>query len=156
MDARSRTIGLAVLVAAAIGGCGGGDGGGGALNSKDYIAQADRICRESNDRILKIPAPKSADQVVDYVDKAVPQVDDALRRLAKLEAGDDIKPAAGELLRNLRKQRDVIRQIGDAAKKRDVKELTRVTATGATLAQATERKAKAAGFKACGIQQSGG
>jgi hypothetical protein len=154
MDARSRTITLAVAAAAVLGGCGGGGDGGSALSKKDYIAQADRICRESNDRILKIPAPQSATQVVDYVDKAVPQIDDALARLAKLEAADDIKPAATELVSNLRRQRDVIKQVGAAAKKRDVKELTRVTTAGTKLAQETETKAKAAGFKTCGVQQA--
>jgi hypothetical protein len=158
MDARSRTIALVTLAAGATGvaGCGGGDGGSGALSRKQYIARADQICRDSNRQILKIPAPKSAPQVVSYVNRAVPLVDQTLKRLKALEPESGFQADAAQLVGNLGLQRNIIRDVGAAAKKRDVKELTAVTKRGAQIAQTTEQRAKTAGFKVCGIQQGRG
>ena len=132
MDPRhAAAAGFAALALVATG-CGGGDDSkdqGGALSKQDYIAQADRICRESNQKILAVKAPTSATEVVSYVQKALPEIDAALVKLKALEP---------------------------AADKRDVPALTRVTSQGTRIARTTEAKAKAAGFKTCGIQQASG
>ena len=159
MDPRHATAATLAALALAAAGCGGGDDNsdsGGTLSKKDYIAQADKICQESNDKILDVKAPTSAAEVVSYVQKALPEIDAALDKLKALEPADDIKPAAQELIANLGLQREVIQKVGDAAKKRDVPALTKVTTEGTKIAQTTETKAKAAGFKTCGIQQSAG
>ena len=159
MDHRHLSAATLAALALATAGCGGGDGNkdqGGALSKKDYIAQADKICQESNDRILEVKAPTSATEVVSYVNKALPEVDRAISRLKGLKPADEIRPAAQKLIADLGQQREIIRKVGDAAKKRDVSALTKVTSEGTQIAQATETRARAAGFETCGIQQSAG
>src|SRR3954468_13899762 len=150
MDPRHlTTAGLAALALFATG-CGGDDNSstsssGRGPNKDDYVAQADKICKQANDKILAVRAPQNAKDVVAYVKVALPQIDTAVARLKQLDAGDDVKADATKLISNLQKQRDVIRRIGEAAKKRDVQALTDATATGAQLAKTTQEAASDAG-----------
>src|SRR3954469_5177890 len=161
MDPRHLTMaGLAALTLFAAG-CGGGDdksssSTSGGLSRDDYVAQADKICKTANDKILSVRAPQNAKEVVAYVKVALPQIDTAVAKLKALDAGDDVKADAAKLIANLQKQREVIRRIGAAAKTRDVQALTNATADGAKLAETTQEQASDAGFQTCGVQQGSG
>lgn len=140
----------ALLVALAISGCGGGSNGA-ALGKKDYISKADAICREIDKKINAIPNPQKVEDVAGFVDKTTPLVDDAMARLKKLEAGNDIKAGADQLVSGLEAQRAVIDDLRAAAVKKDVKAIQKASAKGSKLSKQLATQAKQTGFKSCGI-----
>lgn len=142
----------ALLVPLAISGCGGGSSGGG-LSKKDYISKADAICREIDKKINAIPNPQKVQDVAGFVDKTTPVIDDGIARLEKLEAGNDIKAGAAELLSGLKQQRAVIDDLRAAAGKKDTQAMQQVSAKGSRMSKQLSTQAKRTGFKNCGIDQ---
>src|SRR3954453_21213596 len=79
--------GIAVLVAALfVGGCGGSDSGGG--SSADFVAAANKICKEDNAKFKALPPPTSSDPR-QYLAKLLPLLDQDLARLRDLSPPSD-------------------------------------------------------------------
>jgi hypothetical protein len=94
---RWGALAAALFVTALLAGCGGGgssDGGdvtAGDVSKDEYIAQANKICRESDDEFQKatedLPDNPSQDEIVATIDDSiVPILRDTLDQLRALEA----------------------------------------------------------------------
>lgn len=141
----------ALLVALAVSGCGGGSSGG-ALGKKDFISKADAICREIDKKINAIPNPQKVEDVAGFVDKTTPLFDDGIARLKKLEAGDDIKAGADQLISGLEQQRVVIADLRTAAGNKDAKAMQKASVDGSKISKRLAAQARQTGFKSCGVE----
>jgi hypothetical protein len=143
--------GAAALFLAACGG-GGGGGGGQSLSAEEFRQQADAICNQYEDKLNELDSPSSLDDLADFVDKAVPIIEEGNNKLAELEAPDDLSgdwDRAMELQdENLQVTRDLQKAIHDNDTAR-VQEL--VSKLDATDAEST-RQARKVGLESCGQQ----
>jgi hypothetical protein len=86
--------GLATLVALlglALAACGGGGGGGGgeSLTPAEFRQQADAICAKFEGKLSDLGSPSSLDDLAEFVDKAVPIIEEGNNELQKLEPPDE-------------------------------------------------------------------
>jgi hypothetical protein len=141
--------GAAALFLAACGG-GGGGGSGQSLTAEEFRQQADAICKQYEDKLSELGSPSSLDDLGDFVDKAVPIIEEGNNKLAELEAPDDLSgdwDRAMELQdENLQVARDLQKAIHDNDTAR-VQEL--VSKLDTTDAEST-RLARKIGLENCG------
>jgi hypothetical protein len=141
--------GAAALFLAACGG-GGGGGGGQSLSAEEFRQQADAICKQYEDKLNELGSPSSLDDLGDFVDKAVPIIEEGNNKLAELEAPDVLSgdwDRAMELQdENLQVARDLQKAIHDNDTAR-VQEL--VSKLDTTDAEST-RLARNIGLENCG------
>jgi hypothetical protein len=149
--------GIAILAGAAalfVAACGGGEGGGGgqSLSAEEFRQQADAICKQYEDKLNKLDSPSSLDDLADFVDKAVPIIEEGNNKLAELEAPDDLSgdwDRAMELQdENLQVTRDLQKAIhdNDTARVQELVSKLDVTDTEST------RLAREVGLESCGQQ----
>jgi hypothetical protein len=150
--------GLAIVAGAAalfLAACGGGGGGGSqSLTADEFRQQADAICKQYEDKLNELGSPSSLDDLGNFVDKAVPIIEEGNNKLQDLEAPDELSAdwdRAMELQdKNLRLARDLQGAIhdNDTARVQDL-----VSQLDATDAEST-RLARKVGLENCG-QQNG-
>lgn len=115
---RIRAVGLAALVAAALGAaaCGGGGGGEGErLTKAEYIAQADAICKDVNDRLDALGAAESIEEFAELAASAVEIQEDGLADLKELKPPEEDQATIDEALALLDQQLALSQQIQEAA-----------------------------------------
>lgn len=61
-----------------------------AISAEEFRQQADAICKQYEDRLSELGSPSSLDDLGDFVDNAVPIIEEGNNKLAKLEAPDDL------------------------------------------------------------------
>jgi hypothetical protein len=150
--------GLAIVVGAAalfLSACGGGGGGGDqSLSADEFRRQADAICKQYEEKLNELGSPSSLADLGDFVDKAVPVIEEGNNKLQALEAPDELSgdwDRAMELQdKNLQVARDLQEAIhaNDTARTQDL-----VSKLDATDAEST-RLARNIGLENCG-QQNG-
>jgi hypothetical protein len=136
---------VAAGAAALVAGCGGGGD-----DKAAYLAQADGICARVNTQIVDVGTPQSPGQFQSFAERAIPIVQDGLRRLRAPKAPPEIADDVDEVFANVAKGVELIRQAGAAGKASDVVRLQGIGSEVAALAAETGRKAEAVGFKECG------
>ena len=120
---------VAALVVLPLAACGGG------LSRAELVKQGDAICKRVNDKVAK--------QTVKLSD---PAIDD----MEALEPPDDLEKTFDAFVASLKQQRDLTKQIGDAAGKGDTVKIQQI-ANEAQKAQAKyQQLADKIGFKECG------
>jgi hypothetical protein len=142
--------GAAALVLAA---CGGGNGGGGqSLTADEFRQQADAICKQYEEKLNQLGSPSSLGDLGDFVDKAVPIIEEGNQRLQELEAPDELSgdwDRAMELQdKNLQVARDLQAAIHDSDTARVQDLVSELDATDAESA----RLARNIGLETCGQQ----
>ena len=141
--------GIGVLFLAACGG-GGGGGGGQSLTAVEFRQQADAICKQYEDKLSELGAPSSLDDLGNFVDKAVPIIEEGNNKLSELEPPDELSgdwDRAMELQdKNLQVARELQKAIhdNDPARVQDL-----VSELDATDAEST-RVARNIGLEDCG------
>jgi hypothetical protein len=140
MRARAAVALLVVPLAA----CGGG------LSKSELVAKGDAICKRVNTRMAKEPAPKTTADLEGLAKKTVEISDPAIKDMEALEPPDELADDFGKFVASLKKQRDLTKQIGDAAADGDTAKIQQV-GTEAEKAQTEYRRlSDKIGFKECG------
>ncbi len=109
--------GLPVLVAAC------GSGGGDRLTQAEYVRRADAICARYNEDVKKLPAPKTPPAIVDYADKSLKLLDEALADERDLEPPEQLEAGKDRWLDRARIVRNDVAQLREAAKKAKLAEI---------------------------------
>jgi hypothetical protein len=143
--------GAAALFLAACGG-GGGGGGGQSLTAEEFRQQADALCKQYEDKLNELGAPSSLDDLGNFVDEAVPIIEEGNNKLAELEPPDELSgdwDRAMELQdENLQVARDLQQAIRDNDTARVQELVTMLDSTDAESA----RLARSIGLENCGQQ----
>ena len=102
--------GVGALFLAACGG-GGGGGGGQSLTAEEFRQQADAICKQYEDKLSELGAPSSLDDLGDFIDKAVPIIEEGNDKLSELEPPDDLSGDWGRAMELQDKNLQVAREL---------------------------------------------
>jgi hypothetical protein len=147
--------GLAIVAGAAVfflAACGGGGGDGQSLSAEEFRQQADAVCKQYEDKLNELGSPNSLDDLGNFVDEAVPIIEEGNNKLAELEPPDELSSDWNRAMElqdeNLQVARDLQKAIHDNDTAR-VQEL--VTKLDATDAEST-RLARNVGLENCGQQ----
>jgi hypothetical protein len=151
--------GLALIIAVsgfALAACGGGGGGGAgeSLTPAEFRQQADAICAKFEDRLNELGSPTSVDELGDFVDKAVPIIEDGNNELQALEPPDEFADDWSKAMAIQDRNLELTRDLQDAIHANDdakVQEL--VSKLDATDAE-SNRLARNIGLENCGQNSS--
>src|SRR3954452_3721046 len=123
---------------------------GGALWKRQLVAKGDAICKRVNTQIAKEPAPKDAAGLKRLADKTVALSGPAIKDMEALQPPDELQKDFDAFVASLKKQRELTRQIGQAAAKGDAQKVQQI-GTDAQKTQAEYRRlSDEIGFKECG------
>jgi hypothetical protein len=132
--------------------CGGGGGDGQSLSAEEFRQQADAICKQYEDKLSELGSPSSLDDLGNFIDEAVPIIEEGNDKLSELEPPDDLSGDWGRAMelqeQNLQVARDLQKAIhdNDTASVQDL-----VSQLDATDAEST-RLARNIGLEDCGQQ----
>ena len=137
-------VALALAVLAA--GCGGED----TPTKDEYIADLDKICKESNDRIQKLKSPTTVKGIGPFAREARPILEDSVKDAEDLELPDE--DAAG-FKAYVQGSKDSLTQLDELEKAAATGQERAVRQVFVQTAQANEKRdaqAKRLGLKQCG------
>jgi hypothetical protein len=123
---------------------------GGGLSKSELVAKGDAICKKVNTQIAKQPEPTDAADLEKLAKKTVEISDPAIKDMEALEPPDELADEFKRFVALLKQQRDLTKQIGDAAAKGDTVKIQQV-GTDAQKAQTEyQTLSDKIGFKECG------
>ncbi|HEY3070265.1 MAG TPA: hypothetical protein VGJ34_08110 [Gaiellaceae bacterium] len=152
--------GLAILLAVsglALAACGGGGGGGArgeSLTPAEFRQQADAICAEFEGKLNDLGSPSSVDELAEFVDKAVPIIEEGNDRLQALEPPDELADDWNKAMALQDKNLDLTHDLQDAIHASDDAKMQELVAKlDASDAEST-RLARKIGLENCGQSSS--
>jgi outer membrane murein-binding lipoprotein Lpp len=124
--------------------------GGGGLSKQQLVAKGDKICQRVNKQVAKEPDPKSAADLERLAQRTVEISGPAIKDMEALEPPDELQKDFDAFVASLKEQRDLTKQIGQAAGDGDNEKIQKI-GTQAQKAQAKYQKLAAKiGFTQCG------
>ena len=135
---------VALLVLMPLAGCGGG------LSEDELVSKGDAICKRVNTAVAKEPDPQTAEDLKALADKTVQISDPAIEDMQELEPPGELEKDFDAFVASLKKQRDLTKQIGDAAAAGDTAKIQQVGADAQKAQVEYRRLASKIGFKECG------
>jgi hypothetical protein len=127
-----------------VAGCGGG------LSKDELVAKGDAICKRVNARMAKQPDPQSAADLARVAKRTVEISDPAIDDMEALEAPSELESDFKKFVASLKRQRDLTKQVGDAAAEGDTAKIQKVGAAAQKAQQEYRRLTGKIGFKECG------
>lgn len=124
--------------------------GGGQLSHAAYLKQADAICSAYRSQAKPLPNPRTYAAVVAYADRNLPIYEAALRKLARLKPPKADRAQAKLWLAADRRIAAAVRDLGEAALRRDFPGVTAATARLQIAALQSSRNANGLGLQVCG------
>jgi hypothetical protein len=135
---------VAALLIVPLAACGGG------LSKAELVKKGDAICKRVNTEVAKQQEPTDAADLAALAKKTVKLSDPAIDDMEALKPPDELEKTFDAFVASLKKQRNLTKDIGDAAAKGDTAKIQQV-ATDAQKAQTQYRKlSDKIGFKECG------
>ena len=141
MRAHAAVAALLVLPLAA---CGGG------LSKAELVKQGDAICKRVNDKIAKQQEPTNAADLAALAKQTVKISDPAIDDMEALEPPDELQKDFDAFVASLKKQRDLTKQIGDAAGKGDTVKIQQIANDAQKEQTEYRRLSDKIGFNECG------
>ena len=136
-----------LLVVAALTAAGCGDDG----PSKDeYVADLNKVCRESNEKIQKIKRPRNIKEIAPFMRESRVVLQDSLKEAEELELPDEDKKEFESYIDANKKSLDVLDDIEQASAKNDTNAVRRLFAATTTENQKRDLQAKKLGLNECG------
>jgi hypothetical protein len=137
-----RGVGLALVLACFAAGCGGGGNG-------DFKAQAKAICKRYNAKITALGTPSSPADIPQYVEKAVPLIQQGVAELRALEPPQELAADYNRMLDETEKAIPAARALGQAAAKSDAAGVQKALKEGNAANQNSDRLATKIGLTEC-------
>jgi len=137
---------LALLVLAAAG-CGGDDGG---PSKKEYIVDLDKVCKRSNEKIQKVPAPKSIKGIGTYTRKTRPIIEGSIKEAEDLELPKEQGDGFEAYVTDSKDSLTGLDDLQKAADANDTAAVRRVFAKITVENKKRDAQAKKLGLKQCG------
>ena len=138
---KHAAIAVVLLVVA---GCGGG------LSRDELVAKGDAICKRVNTRMAKEPDPQSAADLERLAKRTVQISDPAIADMKALDPPGALESDFKKFVASLKRQRDLTKEIGDAAAAGDTAKIQKVGADAQKAEQEYRRLTGKIGFNECG------
>jgi hypothetical protein len=153
----ARVLLTLALAVSALAGCGGDDDGGGSAPSREqFVADANRICREGETtrdqqaKIKQASSPQEQQKVVaDALESATEEYEPYMDRLRALEPPEDLAKGWGSFLDGVQQAFDLIPELADATREGDRQKLSELTTKFSDIAGDTRPFAQQQGLDDC-------
>ena len=86
-----RQAALALLTVLVLAACGGGGGGSSRLSKSEFDAKANAVCDKYEKKIKAVPQPSGTKDIVSYIDKVLPILDEGTGKLDELNPPKEIE-----------------------------------------------------------------
>ena len=140
-----RTPLVAVLAASVLAGCGGDD----RLSKAEFAKRGNAICTAYNKKVKALGSPDSMAEIPDYVDRAIPLLDDARKQLSALEPPTDYEKDFDAYVSAADGAKAHARELAAAASENDQQALQRVAAEADRDKKASDAAARRVGLTTC-------
>jgi hypothetical protein len=150
-------LGILVLVLAACGGGSGGGsstGGGTSVSAADFRKQADAICAKYEEKLNDIGQPTSADELGDFVDEAVPLIEQGNTELQGLQPPDEFQADWDKAMAIQDENLQMTRDLQDAVHKNDQAAIQKLLTDLGSNQGKSQRLATKLGLQNCGQGQT--
>ena len=148
--AAALAVVVACLLAAACGSDDDADGDGARLMKTAFIAKADAICQEANDRIDAIPEPQTTEELAQLGRQVLDIAREQLARLQALRPPGVDEETIDEAYDVIEEQLGVAEELVAAAEEGDLQGLQELLEQGERLDARGDRIARDYGLKECG------
>ena len=91
-----RQAALALLTVLVLAACGGGGGGSSRLSKSEFDAKANAVCDKYEKKIKAVPQPSGTKDIVSYIDKVLPILDEGTGKLDELNPPKEIESTVDE------------------------------------------------------------
>jgi uncharacterized membrane protein YccC len=125
-------------------GCSGGN------SKEEFIEQADRLCREADEKTRDVEVPRTPEGLRDFVDQAQEISGELIRGLRQLEVPEGDRDTIERMLSRIEEAIAYLPELSEAARRRNAEELAEI---GRRLQQASSeanRIAQEYGLQDCG------
>ena len=139
---------VAVLVLAALAGCGGS--GGDRLSRAEFISQADAICTEYEEKLNALGTPQNTEELAEFADKALPIAEDGRDELGELRPPEDLQDTYDAWLEQGDRAIQIVEDLREAAEDGDTAEIQRIAREAEAADTEANRLAEQIGFEQCG------
>lgn len=146
---RSRTariVAVAALAATTLAACSGG------ASKDDFIAAADDVCAEADERITEIGRPRVEEDILEYVEQAEEISADLVADLRELEPPEDDAAEIEEMIDGLERATDLLQPLAQATIDRDAGEITDLQEEVQQITDEVSEIAESYGFEVCGAK----
>ena len=161
----TRLLLVLTTVLALLAGCGGGDdgdsGGGDGPSREEFVADANEICRDGEEKIQEITSQgqqelqqassdkQRRDAVGDLLEQTAEEYRPYLDRLNDLEAPEDLADDWSNFVDGITEAFDLIPELADATRENDKQKLSELTRKFSAIAEETRPFAEGAGLDDC-------
>ena len=121
-----RQAALALLTVLVLAACGGGGGGSSRLSKSEFDAKANAVCDKYEKKIKAVPQPSGTKDIVSYIDKVLPILDEGTGKLDELNPPKDIESTVDEWRSIQHQEVDEAKKLKEAAQKGDLAEVTKI------------------------------
>jgi hypothetical protein len=120
------------------------------LSKEEFIEQADRICRESDEKTREIEPPRTAAALEDFVDQAQTITQDLLADLRELEVPEGDADVIENMTGRIENAMELLPEIQAAAEQRNLADVNRLATELKEEAGEANRIAQDYGLEECG------
>lgn len=146
MQSRAARIVVAAPLAAMILASCGGD----PLTKEDFLAQADAICAEAEERIEDLERPTNPEQIDGFVQQARELTENTLERLRELEPPEADADQIERMLDAIQRAVDQLPALAEAAKTNDTQAIADASREVQEATETSREIASEYGFEKCG------
>jgi hypothetical protein len=133
----------------ALAACGGGNDGD-QLTAEEFREQADAICAEYEGRLDELETPQSLDDVQQYVDDAVPILEEGTAELGGLQPPDELEEDWNRAMEVNREQLENVQALQQAVEDGDQAEIAELLQQADEARQESDELATQLGLEECG------
>ena len=146
---RSRTariVAVGMSTATMLAACSGGS------SKEDFIAAADRVCREADERVAEIGPLRSEKEILDFVEQTEDVSADLVADLRELEPPEADEPQIGEMIDGLEKVTNLLAPFARATIDRDSDAMRELRQEVGQVTDDVNEIAESYGFEVCGAK----
>jgi hypothetical protein len=122
-----RQAALALLTVLLLAACGGGGGGSSSrLSKSEFDSKANAICDEYLKKIDAVPQPTGTKDIVSYIGKVLPILEEGVGKLDDLQPPKDLESTVAEWKGIQNEEVDQAKKLKAAAEKGDLAEVTKI------------------------------
>lgn len=118
----------------------------------EYVADLDRVCQESKDKIEALPKPRKLGDIPEYTQKARPIVEKSIEDAEALELPEEDAEQFEDYVSGAKEQLPAIDELEQAAKSGKTAEVQKVVAKTEKESETRDAEAKKLGLKKCGSE----
>ena len=144
---RLAAIALLAAAGALAGGCAGGNDG--RLSEAEFREQANAICVEYDQRIEDLGEPGSLEEVPEFVNEAIPIIEEGLAELRELEPPEELEADYDRMLDETERSVGVAERLRDAAAEGDQQAVQDALEEGTAADSESDRIARDLGLEEC-------